>query len=81
MKTKLGQVSMGLIITSTLAVAGWLAAQVYTNLDSRISGLEVQNEAFTADISSIQTNIEWIKQSLQAKGFSPDTASTVIKAP
>lgn len=68
-KKKLGVVSNATLITITLAIIGWLAIQVYTNINSRLVDVEGVSQSDHTNIASMQSDISWIRAALQAKGF------------
>ena len=59
-KKKLGVATTGIIVTVGLAIAGWLFIQIQKQ-DERINTASMSISELKADISSIKTNVEWIK--------------------
>lgn len=65
-KFKKGLISNSAAITLGLGVMAWLAIQVYTDINNRLTDVESDHNAVVA----IQADIQWIKSALQDKGFS-----------
>jgi predicted PurR-regulated permease PerM len=76
---KRGAIGIGTVLYVVGGAATFIfigMSYVQTQIQSAVTPVQAQTELNTTQIASISTNIEWIREALTARGFSPNSTSS-----